>query len=127
MATSKYHSKKTTLNGITYDSKKECKRHIELLALERAGVITELRRQVRYTLLPAQYESFERYGKNGARLKDGKRCVERAVYYVADFAYRDKAGNLVVEDVKSPATKTELYVLKRKLMLMVHGIRIREV
>lgn len=127
MAKSKYHSKKTTLNGITYDSKKECKRHAELRLLESAGVIRDLKRQVRYTLIPAQYESYERYGKNGQQLKPGRKCVERAVYYVADFTYIDENGDLIVEDVKSPATKTELYIVKRKLMRMVHGIKIKEV
>lgn len=124
---SKYHSRKVTRNGITFDSKREANRHSELLLLERAGAITELQRQVRFTLLPAHYEAYERFGKNGQRLKDGQRCVERAVVYVADFVYRDKNGALVVEDVKSPATKTKDYVIKRKLLFHFYGIKIKEV
>lgn len=124
---SKYHSRKVTRNGITFDSKREANRHSELLLLERAGAITELQRQVRFTLLPAHYEAYERFGKNGQRLKDGQRCVERAVVYVADFVYRDKNGTLVVEDVKSPATKTKDYVIKRKLLFHFYGLRIKEV
>lgn len=107
---SKYHAKKVTYNGITYDSKKEAKRHAELLLLERAGAITELRTQVRYELLPSQ------------RI-DGK-VVERPVFYVADFVYQQD-GKTVVEDTKG--MKTRDYIIKRKLMLWVHKIKIREV
>lgn len=121
---SKYHSKKITHDGITYDSKKEAKRHAELFLLERGGVITELDRQVKFILLPAHYETYERYGKSGKRLTDGHRCVERAVFYVADFTYK-KDGELIVEDVKGIRTKE--YILKRKMMLYFHGIKIREV
>lgn len=121
---SKYHSKKITVNGITYDSKKEAKRHAELLLLERGGAITGLQRQVRFTLLPAHYEAYERYGKDGKRLKDGRRCVERAVFYVADFTYKQD-GELVVEDVKGIRTKE--YILKRKMLLYFRGIKIREI
>lgn len=123
---SKYHSKKITRNGITYDSKKECQRHAELLLLERGGAISELQRQVKFTLLPAHYEAYERYGKDGKRLKDGRRCVERAVFYVADFTYKQD-GKLVVEDVKSPITRTKDYIIKRKLMLYFRGIKIKEI
>lgn len=121
---SKYHAKKVTRNGITYDSKKEMNRHAELLLLERGGAISELQRQVKFTLLPAHYETFERYGKNGQPIKDGQRCVERAVVYVADFVYKQN-GELVVEDVKGIRTKE--YILKRKMMLHFHGIKIKEV
>lgn len=112
---SKYHSKKITINGITYDSKKEAKRHQELLLLQRAGKITDLQRQVKFELLPSQ------------RI-DGK-VVERPVSYVADFTYYDyslPSGQIyVVEDTKGFRTKD--YILKRKMMLYFHGIRIKEV
>lgn len=121
---SKYHAKKITKDGITYDSKKECNRHAELLLLERAGAITELQRQVKFILLPAHYEAYERYGKNGQRLKDGQKCVERAVYYVADFVYKQD-GKTIVEDVKGIRTKE--YILKRKMLLHFRGIKIKEV
>lgn len=124
LSRSKYHSKKVTRNGITYDSKKEAVRHSELLLLEKAGVISELERQVKFTLLPAHYETYERYGKGGKRLTDGHRCVERAVFYVADFTYK-LDGELIVEDVKGIRTKE--YILKRKMMYHFHNIRIKEV
>lgn len=107
---SKYHSRKITRDGITYDSVKEYSRHQELLLLERAGAIQGLKRQVRFELIPSQ-----RY--------DGK-VVERPVYYIADFVYEEN-GQRVVEDTKGYRTKD--YILKRKMMLYLCGIRIREV
>lgn len=106
----KYHAKKVTYNGETFDSKKEYRRFCELSLLERAGTITELQRQVKYELLPSQ------------RI-DGK-VVERPVFYVADFVYRQD-GKTVVEDTKG--AKTRDYILKRKMLLYFHGIKIKEV
>ena len=108
---SKYGAKKVTVNGIAFDSKKEAKRYQELVLLERAGRIQGLRRQVKYELIPSQ------------RI-DGK-VAERAVHYVADFVYSFPDGSWVVEDTKG--FKTKDYIIKRKLMLWVHGIRIKEI
>ena len=102
----KYSAKKT--GG--YDSKRELKRGIALRALEQAGQIFDLREQVRYDLIPKQM--------------DGKKCAERAVYYVADFVYRLPSGETVVEDVKGMRTRE--YVIKRKLMRYIHNIAIKE-
>ena len=124
---SKYYNIKTkTSDGIVFDSVKEARRWEQLLLLQKAGKIVELQRQVKYELIPAQYESYERYSKKGERLKDGRRLIERKVEYVADFVYRDaETGELIVEDTKGVRTKD--YILKRKLMLAVHSIRIKEV
>ncbi len=122
---SKYKAKKTVVNGIEFDSRKEAQRYSELQLLARAGKIANLEMQKRFELIPAQYEQFERYGKNGNRLQDGTRCVERAVYYVADFVYTDEDGRQIVEDTKGVRTKD--YVIKRKLMLYAHGIKVREI
>lgn len=124
MKKSKYHSKKININGTVYDSKKEYKRHCELLLLEKAAAITDLQTQVKFVLIPAQYETFERYGKKGQRLKDGSRCIEKECAYIADFVYTEN-GKKVVEDTKGFRTKD--YIIKRKLMLWVHGIKIKEV
>lgn len=107
---SKYHSRKAVVDGIEFDSQKEARRFRELRLLERAGKITELQRQVKYELIPSQ------------RI-DGK-VVERACNYVADFVYLAD-GSKVVEDTKG--FKTPEYIIKRKLMLWVHGIRIKEI
>ena len=124
---SKYGSKKITINGETFDSHKEYRRFCELQLLQRAGKIKDLQRQVRFELIPAQYETYERYSdKTGKRLKDGKRCVEESCVYVADFVYTEN-GKQVVEDTKSDPTKTKDYKIKRKLMLYIHGIRIQEI
>ena len=118
---SKYHSKKITRDGLTFDSLKEYKRYQELLLLERAGAIGGLQRQVEFVLIPAQREP-DRVGVRGGVIK-GK-TLELAVKYVADFVYEEN-GETVVEDVKG--YKTKEYILKRKMLLYFKGIRIREV
>ena len=117
---SKYSNKKIEVDGMTFDSRKEYYRWCELSLLERAGKITDLQRQVKFILIPTQYEPYT-VGKNGG-LKRGK-VIERECSYIADFVYTEK-GNKVVEDVKG--FKTADYKIKRKLMLNVHGIRIKE-
>lgn len=125
----KYGNRKTmTSDGIVHDSALEARRWCELKLLERAGKITNLQRQVEFELIPAQYETYERYGKNGQRLKDGVRLVERRCCYVADFVYTDtETGKIVVEDTKSEATRTKDYKIKKKLLLWVHKLKITEV
>ena len=117
----KFHNIKT--GG--FDSLKEARRYNELFMLQKAGYITELQTQVKYELIPPQYETYERYGKSGNRLQDGRKLVERGVDYIADFVYKDSTGNTVVEDTKG--VKTKDYIIKRKLMLYIHGIKIKEV
>lgn len=122
----KYRNKKIVADGITFDSQKEYHRYSELKLLEKAGKITDLRLQVPFELIPPQYEYYKRYGKTGKPLKDGKKAIEHAVKYVADFVYIDTENKrIIVEDTKG--VKTKDYIIKRKLMLYVHGIRIREV
>lgn len=113
----KYGSQKVTIDGITFDSVREGSRYRELKLLERAGKISNLRRQVKYLLIPSQFEDMTINGKEKTV------CVERACYYVADFVYSEN-DKLVVEDCKG--FKTDAYIIKRKLMLNVYGIRIRE-
>ena len=110
---SKYKNRKIIVDGQKFDSMKELARWQELKMLERAGEITDLHRQQAFMLIPSQVDS------------KGK-IIERACIYVADFTYREN-GKLVVEDTKSPATRTPAYIIKRKLMLSGYGIRIREV
>ena len=91
----KYFAKAIKADGEVFDSKKEYLRYKELELLERAGEITELRRQVRYLLIPSQFDMVT--DEHGRRKRI---CVERECNYIADFVYRDKRGNLVVEDCK---------------------------
>lgn len=121
----KYGNTKSAFDGIFFDSKKEARRYAELKMLLKAGVISELELQKTYELIPAQYVPVARYGKNGKRLKDGKKCVEKSCVYKADFVYVDnETGQTVVEDTKG--FRTTDYIIKRKLMLYIHGIRIKE-
>lgn len=119
----KYHNRKVrTSDGIVHDSRKEAIRWQELKLLEEAGKIHELKRQMEFLLIPPQYEEI----KTGKRTKKTKRkLVERAVAYRADFVYHDEHGELIVEDVKGLRTRD--YIIKRKLMLWVYGIRIKEI
>lgn len=120
----KYHNEKTIVDGIAFDSRKEARRYQELKLMERAGEITDLQRQVKYELIPAQYEMGTRI--RGNHVSTVERCVEKAVNYYADFVYNDKmTGETVVEDVKG--MKTEVYRIKKKLMRWRYGIKIREV
>lgn len=102
----KYRNKKVIVDGEKFDSKKEYNRYCELKLLERAGKITKLARQVKFELIP-------------------KQANERACSYIADFVYAEENGKEVVEDTKG--VKTPEYIIKRKLMLKLYGIRIREV
>lgn len=124
---SKYHNQpaeRVTPAGktIRFDSAKEARRYDELIALERAGQIRDLRLQVDFTLQEAYTDG------------EGRRV--RAIRYRADFTYQkpsfiDRDGEtcwaLVVEDVKSRATKTKQYAMKRKMMQEHFGIYIQEV
>lgn len=117
----KYKNRRLKVGDERFDSIKEFRRWQDLLLLEDAGEITNLRRQVKYILIPAQREK-ETVTPRGRQIP-GK-VIERECFYVADFVY-DQDGQTVVEDTKG--FKTADYVVKRKLMLWVHGIRIREI
>lgn len=119
----KYNNKKTVRNGVSFDSIKEADRYCELVWLEKSGEICELERQVKYVLIPSQYEA------RIVNSKAKKVCVEKECSYYADFVYKDKNGNTIIEDVKGykKGTAYNLFSIKRKLMLYVHNIKIKEV
>lgn len=124
----KYNTKKICVDGIIFDSKDEVRRYYELSFLLKAGKIKDLKYHEQFEIIPAQYETYERYGKNGKRLKDGLRLIERAAVYTADFTYIDcESGKKIVEDVKCEKTKTEAYVIRRKLMYKIYKIQIKEI
>ncbi len=104
---SKYRNSKFTNNHGSWDSKKEYLRYLELLELQKNGKISDLKRQVRFLLIP-------------------KCRSEREVRYFADFTYF-KGDAYIVEDVKSEITRKKPdYIMKRKLMLQVNNISIKE-
>lgn len=110
MYRSKYKAKKVKTEDGVFDSQKEYKRWLELKQMLAEGTIKNLQRQVSYELIPKQ-------------LISGK-VVERACSYKADFVYTFM-GDTIVEDAKG--FRTPEYIIKRKLMLWVHGIRVVEV
>lgn len=102
---SKYGAVKTEVDGITFASKHEASRYLELRLLEQAGEITNLCLQVPFELIPKS-----KYGM--------------PIRYIADFMYNDRNGQLIVEDAKG--VKTPVYRLKRRLMAELNGIEIKE-
>lgn len=122
----KYGNKKVTIGGMVFDSKKEAKRFEELFLMEKAGEISGLRRQVKYVLIPAQREFLDEIYTRGEKKGENKpgRLLERECTYIADFVYY-KDGEVIVEDTKGFRTKE--YIIKRKLMLYMHHIRIKEI
>ena len=109
MRWSKYRNKKTEIDGIVFDSKAEANRYLDLKFFETNGMISNLQRQVKFELIPAQ---------------KGYLRSERPVTYIADFVY-DEDGVTVVEDVKG--MRTDAYKIKRKLMKYVYDIEVREI
>jgi len=104
---SKYHNRKTTYQGVRFDSQKEAKRYQELQWMQQAGLIQDLELQPRYDLIV-----------NGHKLG----------FYRGDFRYKDVAtDSVILEDVKSPATGTAVYRLKKKLVKALYGVEIIEV
>ena len=111
----KYKNKKTVIDDITFDSKKEAERYKVLKSMQDKGLIFELECQPRFALIPSQY--FDTIGRR-----------ERGVDYVADFRYKDRLGQTIVEDVKSAITaKDKAYRIKRKLVKYFHDVEIVEV
>ena len=127
-ARNKYHAKKCTIDGQTFDSKKEAKRYTLLKEKAEKGQIKSLQRQVKFILIPEQREP-DTIGPRGG-IKKGK-VLERECSYIADFVYLEKdpeavtGWTTVVEDTKG--FRTTDYKIKRKLMLYMNGIRIREI
>ena len=107
----------------TYDSQLEYARFIFLSNREKEGEITNLRRQVEYLLIPAQYGTEIRHLKT--KDKEVRVLLERPCSYIADFVY-ERNGKTIVEDCKgAKAIITETAKIKKKLLLWVHGIELR--
>lgn len=125
MKNNKYRNKTFTNQYGSWDSEKEYHRYLLLLHRLKRGEITELHRQVKFVLIPSQYET--KLVQLKTKAKEKQVCVEQECAYYADFTYMEQS-KLVVEDVKSEITrKNSEYIIKRKLMRYVHGIAIKEV
>ena len=117
----KYKNKRVEFDGLIFDSLKEKRRYCELQILQKQGIISDLRLQVPYELLPAIYEDITIQLKTKTKTK--RKLVQRATTYVADFVYT-RDGKEMVEDVKGFRTKE--YELKKKMMRSLLGIEIQE-
>lgn len=119
----KYNAHSVEYDGLKFDSQREALRYKELTFLVSDGIISNLKRQVKYVLIPAQREP-STIGPRGG-VKPGK-LLEKECSYIADFVYTVvETGETVVEDTKGFRTKD--YLIKRKLMLFVYGIKIKEI
>ena len=118
----KYKNEKVEFDGIKFDSKRERDRYMVLKDAERRGVISELKCQPKFTLIPAQYHEEAKQLKT--KVKMVKKCDFLAITYTGDFQYV-KDGKVVVEDVKGMVTPE--YKLKEKMMAYFHHIIIRRI
>ena len=131
-ATEKRKNKLNAVKTDGYASKREADRAAQLRWLEKVGKIRDLQEQVTFVLIPAKWEEIPRIGKRGKPVKPKRKCIERGLSYVADFVYIDNAtGHKVVEDAKgyknTSAATYQLFVHKRKMMLEIYGIKVKEV
>lgn len=122
----KLGARKVIVDGIEFASKREANRYTELKLMQEAGEIFDLQMQVPYKLVPERREP-DTVGVRGG-VRRGK-VIEHALHYYADFVYKNKDGNTVVEDAKGykKGATYSVFVCKRKLMLAVHNIRVIEV
>ena len=121
----KYKNEKVEYDGIKFDSKRERDRYMVLKDAERRGVISELKCQPKFTLIPAQYHEEERQLKTKVKIVD--KFDFHAITYTGDFQYV-KDGKVVVEDIKiSPKLIPVEFKIKEKMMYYFHKIRIRRV
>ena len=111
----KFKAMKVELDGMTFDSKKEHRRYIELKAMQQRSEIRDLKHHTKFELAPKTKI-------------EGEKRAKPALRYFADFTYYRSTGEFVVEDVKSVATKeSTVYKMKRHMMLAIHGIEVREI
>lgn len=127
----KYGNKKIKNAFGTYDSELEYARFIFLSNRQKEGEISDLRRQVEYLLIPAQYGTEIRHLKT--KDKEVRVLLERPCSYIADFVY-ERNGKTIVEDCKGEdkkykgkrfSTQTADFKIKKKLMLYIHNIQIK--
>lgn len=120
---SKYHNKKVSFNGEIFDSKRELITYVKLLNYKQQGLIKDLKRQVPFILIPKQYET--QIVNIRGKPKEKKVLLEQEVKYIADFTFYRTSDNMFCV-VDSKGVKTKEYIIKRKLMLYIHHIKVIE-
>lgn len=127
MRRNKYHAKKKTVDGITFDSTSEANYYEKYRDMEKAGEIQNLRLQVPYELIPAIWEEYDEvvHLKTKDKVVHRRKLKQRAVTYIADFVF-DQNGQTTVIDVKGGRiTVTPEFIIKKKLMKYIHNIDIK--
>lgn len=123
--TQKYHNKPVIVDDIKFASKKEAEHYLFLKKEEECGRISNLKTQVKIEIIPAIYEDVEIQLKT--KVKKTKKMIQKPIFYIADFSYVLN-GKEVISDVKgSLRSLTKVYILKRKLLFALKGIKINEV
>ena len=113
----KYNARKTKFRGMVFDSRKEFKRFLYLQFLEKKGIISQLRRQVKFQIIPPLYVARAVNHAKTTRIKSS--LIDSPAYYTCDFLYREN-GRIIIEDVKSAETaRLKDYILRRKLMIRI--------
>lgn len=121
----KFKNKKTTIDNIVFDSKREGQRWLFLKEKEKAGEISNLQRQVKFELIPPIYE--EQTIQLKTKEKVINKLLQKGIYYICDFQY-EKDGEVITEDIKiAPHLIPKEYLLKEKLMFWKYRIRIKRV
>jgi hypothetical protein len=122
----KYHNIKVENKYGKFDSQREFTQFLWLQREVELGHIKDLQRQVKYVLIPAQYETIIKISKNGKE-KTVQKLIERECSYIADFVYIDcETNEIIVEDLKSTVTeKDKVFLLKKKLMYYIYKIKIK--
>lgn len=125
----KYHAKKKTVDGITFDSTSEANYYEKYRDMEKAGEIQNLRLQVPYELIPAIWEEYDEvvHLKTKDKVVHRRKLKQRAVTYIADFVFTKDGIEYVVDVKGGPRARTKEYLLKKKMMLALKGIEITEV
>ena len=132
MVGNKYGARKVRdpITGDVFDSQKEYNQWRVLRLLEQAGKISNLERQVKFELIPSQRKDSTEVYKAGPQkgLPKPGEVIEKPCTYIADFVYIEN-GQKIVEDTKGckKGAAYDLFVIKRKLMLWVHGIKVKEI
>ena len=124
MYSGRFKPKKVENEYGVFDSKSEYERYLLLLDMERNGLITDLKRQVTYELLPQQTKVVRKALKT--KVKEVVKVAEQDMKYTCDFTYYDKDGEFIAEEFKGSRYCIDDSIrIKKKLLYYVHGIELK--